>query len=324
MAKSKKRAKKSAKKKVTRSKKSAPKRALKAAKKGAKKAASRGAQKKIRKAVAKSARRSSQKPLKKAVKKAAKRTSKTTQKSSKKKAAQSARKATRPARRVKPQQAVRTQDLMNEAVSEFAQIDATLSSSSLLEADDPQEQPAESQSESQAEDEMFDEESDPMPAVGEAAPVFEARDQDGMRRNLSDFQGKWVVLYFYPKDGTSGCTKQACGLRDIHPEFEKLDAIVLGVSVDSVESHGNFAQQHDLPFTLISDETHEIVRKYGVWQKKSYMGREYMGTLRTTFLINPDGRIARVYENVDPEGHAEEVYQDLQDLTERDAISTDF
>lgn len=172
-------------------------------------------------------------------------------------------------------------------------------------------------------DEQLDETSDPMPAVGEAAPVFETRDQDGVRRNLTDFQGRWVLLYFYSKDGTSGCTKEACGLRDVFPEFEKLDAVVLGVSVDSVESHFDFAEEHALPFTLLSDTSHKIVKQYGVWQKKSYMGREYMGTLRTSFLINPDGRIARVYEHVDPESHAEEVLEDLQDLAGIEPLEAD-
>lgn len=131
---------------------------------------------------------------------------------------------------------------------------------------------------------------------------------------LSQYSGKWVLLYFYPKDDTPGCTKQACAIRDEFPNFKKLQATVLGVSVDSPKSHGKFAMKYELPFTLLADEKKEVVTRYGVWAKKKFMGREYLGTLRTSFLINPDGVIARVYENVKPELHAKEVLADLQKL----------
>ena len=119
------------------------------------------------------------------------------------------------------------------------------------------------------------------------------------------------MVYFYPKDDTPGCTKEACAIRDDIPRFDKLKVKVLGISVDSVKSHKKFAEKYKLPFTLLSDEKKEVVKKYGVWQKKKFMGREYMGTLRTSFLIDPAGKIAKIYESVKPEVHAEEVLKDL-------------
>lgn len=151
-------------------------------------------------------------------------------------------------------------------------------------------------------------------AVGDSAPDFSLSDAVGTMHTLSQYSGKWVLLYFYPKDDTPGCTKQACAIRDEFPNFKKLQATVLGVSVDSPKSHGKFAMKYELPFTLLADEKKEVVTRYGVWAKKKFMGREYLGTLRTSFLINPDGVIARVYENVKPELHAKEVLADLQKL----------
>lgn len=151
--------------------------------------------------------------------------------------------------------------------------------------------------------------------AGQAAPEFTLPDQDGRAHSLKEYRGAWVLLYFYPKDDTPGCTKEACALRDTFPDFGALKARVIGVSVDSVASHKKFAGKYSLPFTLLADEHKEVVGQYGVWGKKQFMGREYMGTLRTSFLINPEGVIVKIYENVKPETHAAEVLQDLrQDL----------
>ncbi len=122
------------------------------------------------------------------------------------------------------------------------------------------------------------------------------------------------MLYFYPKDDTLGCTKEACSIGEYYPDFKKLDVVVFGVSVDSVKSHKKFEEKYKLPFTLLSDEKKEVVNAYGVWALKKMMGREYMGTLRTSFLIDPKGMIVKVYEKVKPEIHAEEVLADLQEL----------
>lgn len=147
---------------------------------------------------------------------------------------------------------------------------------------------------------------------GMKAPVFSLPDQKGTIHKLADYKGQWVLLYFYPKDDTPGCTKEACMIRDSWPKFKKLGIQVFGVSVDSVKSHGKFVKKYDLPFTLLADEDKALVKKYGVWGKKKFMGREYMGTNRTSFLIDPAGKIVKVYENVKPDGHAEEVLSDLK------------
>ncbi len=153
---------------------------------------------------------------------------------------------------------------------------------------------------------------DSFPKVGKVAPLWSSQDQNGETRSLKEYRGSWVLLYFYPKDNTTGCTKEACMLRDTVPNFKKLSAKVVGVSIDSVKSHKKFETDHGLTFTLISDESKTIVNLYGVWAKKKMMGREYMGTLRTSFLITPEGKIAKVYPNVDPATHAEEVVDDLK------------
>jgi thioredoxin-dependent peroxiredoxin len=150
-----------------------------------------------------------------------------------------------------------------------------------------------------------------MPKAGSAAPDFTLSDQDGAEHALSAYRGRWVLLYFYPKDDTPGCTKEACMLRDALPRFEGLKAAVLGVSVDSVESHKKFAEKYGLPFTLLADPGKKVVNLYGVWGEKSMMGKKYMGTKRTSFLIGPDGVIKKIYENVKPDIHAEEVLADL-------------
>lgn len=144
---------------------------------------------------------------------------------------------------------------------------------------------------------------------GSKAPAFTAPTNGGGKVSLKDFKGRHVVLYFYPKDNTPGCNKEACGFRDLHPKFERVDAVVLGVSVDPVKSHDKFVEKFDLPFTLLADENHKIVNAYGVWGRKKFMGREYDGTHRVTFLIGPDGKIKKIWPKVKPEPHAAEVLE---------------
>ncbi len=147
----------------------------------------------------------------------------------------------------------------------------------------------------------------------QTAPDFELPDQNSKLHKLSDYRGQRVLLYFYPKDNTTGCTKEACEIRDAFPDFKKLKVKVFGVSVDSVKSHKKFSQKYNLPFTILADEKKEVVKKYGVWAKKKFMGKEYYGTLRTSFLINPAGKIAKIYKSVKPETHAQEVLEDLKE-----------
>ena len=142
---------------------------------------------------------------------------------------------------------------------------------------------------------------------GKPAPDFELKTDDGGTLRLSNLRGKQVVLYFYPKDDTPGCTAQACGIRDAYGEFEQAGAVVLGVSPDSVGKHVKFKDKYDLPFTLLADPDHELAESYGVWGEKKYMGRSYMGVNRTTFVIGPDGVVAKVFENVKPLTHADDV-----------------
>lgn len=151
-------------------------------------------------------------------------------------------------------------------------------------------------------------------AVGQKAPAFTLQDQTGKEHSLKDYAGSWVLLYFYPKDDTPGCTKEACSFRDNLPKFKNVDANVFGISVDSVKSHAKFAEKFTLPFTLLADTEKTMVNDYGVWGKKKFMGREYMGTMRMSFLIDPKGKIAKIYETVKPELHADEVLADLKQL----------
>ena len=150
--------------------------------------------------------------------------------------------------------------------------------------------------------------------VGARAPAISLHDQKGVLHTLAQHAGQWVLVYFYPKDDTPGCTTEPCALRDAMPNFKKLHAVVLGISVDSVKSHEKFAAKFDLPFTLLSDDEKKVVTAYGVWGKKKFMGREYMGTMRWSFLINPEGEIAKIYDNVKPEMHADEVLADMESL----------
>jgi thioredoxin-dependent peroxiredoxin len=142
---------------------------------------------------------------------------------------------------------------------------------------------------------------------GDAAPDFTARDAEGNEVSLEGLRGRRVVLYFYPKDDTPGCTKQACSLRDSHSVFEGQGIKVLGVSLDDEESHRKFAAKYDLPFTLLADTDHAVADRYGVYGEKSYMGKSYMGVDRKTFLIDEEGRIKKIFDKVNVEEHADEV-----------------
>lgn len=143
------------------------------------------------------------------------------------------------------------------------------------------------------------------------APDFELLDETGAPRRLSDYRGKPVVLYFYPKDDTPGCTKEACSFRDDYSVYEEAGVVILGVSPDSPKSHAKFKEKYNLPFTLLADEEHQVCELYGAWGRKKFMGREYDGVLRTTFVIGADGTILRVFPDVKPEGHSKEVLASL-------------
>lgn len=149
--------------------------------------------------------------------------------------------------------------------------------------------------------------------TGTKAPDFVLPDQDGKEHKLSEYRGKPVVLYFYPKDDTPGCTKEACAFRDIFAEYKKAGVVVLGVSVDDSESHTRFRQKYNLPFTLLADTEKKVVKEYGVWVEKNNYGKKYWGTARTTFLIDKKGDIIHVFEKVKPEEHAAEVLEKLAD-----------
>ena len=142
---------------------------------------------------------------------------------------------------------------------------------------------------------------------GQEAPDFELTSDAGERVRLSQFRGKPVVLYFYPKDDTPGCTAQACGIRDTYEDFEQQGAVVLGVSPDDESSHVKFKQKYGLPFTLLADPDHEVADKYSVWGERKYMGKTYWGVERSTFLIDEEGRIAKIMRRVKPDTHADRV-----------------
>ncbi len=150
-----------------------------------------------------------------------------------------------------------------------------------------------------------------MLAAGDLAPDFTLRSDSDEEVTLSSLRGRPVVLYFYPKDDTPGCTTQAKGIRDAYADFEAAGAVVLGISPDDVKRHVKFKQKYDLPFTLLADPEHEVAERYGVWGEKRYMGRTYMGINRTTFLVAADGTVAKVLPNVKPDAHAEDVLSAL-------------
>jgi peroxiredoxin Q/BCP len=143
--------------------------------------------------------------------------------------------------------------------------------------------------------------------VGDTAPKFSVATSGGGKISLADYLGKNVILYFYPRDDTPGCTKEACAFRDGFADFKKRGAVVFGVSPDSVKSHDKFVEKFKLPFTLLADEDKKIVEAYGVWGEKSFMGKKYLGVYRVTFLIGADGKIKKIWPTVKPEEHAAEV-----------------
>jgi len=151
-------------------------------------------------------------------------------------------------------------------------------------------------------------------SIGSPAPDFELPDQQGTIHSLQSYRGKLVLLYFYPKDHTPGCTMEACTIRDAFAQLQQYDTVVLGISTDTIKSHLSFSSKFHLPFPLLADEQKTVVNLYGVWGKKKFMGREYMGTNRTSFLIDREGKIIKIYENVKPAVHAEEVLKDIQSL----------
>ena len=149
-------------------------------------------------------------------------------------------------------------------------------------------------------------------AVGSPAPAFALADQHGRIRTLAEFRGGTVVLYFYPKDNTPGCTTEACAFRDAYAKFRALGATVVGVSPDSVESHARFASDYALPITLLADPAKKTIREYGAWGKKTLYGKEYDGVLRSTVVIDGKGNVAKIYPSVSPEEHADEILKDMQ------------
>lgn len=153
-------------------------------------------------------------------------------------------------------------------------------------------------------------------SAGDQAPDFTLSDDEGRMHTLSDYRGKPVVLYFYPKDNTSGCTKEACGFRDDYSAYQDVGVTILGVSPDSSKSHANFRAKYELPFTLLADPDREVIKMYGAWGLKKLYGREYEGVMRTTFLIGEDGNILKVFEKVKPANHSAEILAVLEDVDE--------
>lgn len=149
---------------------------------------------------------------------------------------------------------------------------------------------------------------------GKKAPAVSLKDQDGKKVSLNDFKEKNIVLYFYPRDNTSGCTLEACNFRNDFPDFRKLKAVILGISPDSIESHKKFADKFDLPFSLLSDEKKLVLEKYGVWKEKSMYGRKYMGVERSTFIIDKTGKVRKVFRKVKVADHNKEVMEALKEL----------
>lgn len=149
--------------------------------------------------------------------------------------------------------------------------------------------------------------------VSAKAPGFSLLSDTGEEVSLSDFKGQTVVLYFYPKDDTPGCTMEACDFRDLFPRFTRGKAVILGISPDSPRKHANFRKKYDLPFTLLSDKDHKVAEQYGLWVEKTFWGRKYMGVERTTYIIGADGKIKKIFSKVNPEGHAAEVEAAVKD-----------
>lgn len=143
---------------------------------------------------------------------------------------------------------------------------------------------------------------------------FELPDQDGKLRSLAEFKGKWIVLYFYPKDNTPGCTKEACSFRDSYHQLQQMGAQIIGISKDSVASHKKFAEKFNLNFPILSDTEMKVIKKYGAWGVKKFMGREFEGTFRNTYLIDPQGNLYKTYEKVNPLTHASEIINDIKNF----------
>lgn len=152
-----------------------------------------------------------------------------------------------------------------------------------------------------------------MLAEGKKAPAFTLPNSDGKNVSLKDFLGTKVVLYFYPKDSTSGCTQEACDFRDAMPDFSKLDTVVIGLSPDPSKSHRKFADKYELPFELLSDENKVVLEKYGVWKEKSMYGKKYMGVERTTVIIDEEGKVLKIFPKVKVKNHVQEVYQAIKE-----------
>lgn len=150
--------------------------------------------------------------------------------------------------------------------------------------------------------------------AGSMVPKFSLPDQNGKTHNITDYKGKWVILYFYPKDLTPGCTTEACNFQEALPDFNSIDAVIFGISKDSADRHKKFADKYNLQFSLLSDEKSDVCEQFGVWQKKSMYGKEYMGIVRSTFLINSEGKIAKVYPKVNVKEHHAEILNDLKEL----------
>ncbi|NJK27728.1 MAG: thioredoxin-dependent thiol peroxidase [Coleofasciculaceae cyanobacterium SM2_3_26] len=162
---------------------------------------------------------------------------------------------------------------------------------------------------------MTDATATPSLQVGDRAPDFALPDAAGNTVRLSDFQGKWIVLYFYPRDNTPGCTKEACGFRDAYSEYQNRDLVLLGISTDDAKAHNKFITKHQLPFPLLCDAGGAVASTYGSYGLKKFMGKEFMGIFRHSFIIDPAGNIAKIYRKVKPEPHAAEVLADLETLT---------
>ncbi|MBD1870583.1 thioredoxin-dependent thiol peroxidase [Leptolyngbya sp. FACHB-671] len=150
---------------------------------------------------------------------------------------------------------------------------------------------------------------------GDPAPEFSLPDGEGNSVSLSDFRGKRVVLYFYPRDNTPGCTKEACGFRDAYPDYQSNDVVVLGISTDDAKAHTKFTTKYNLPFPLLSDAAGQVATIYDSYGLKKFMGKEYMGISRNTFIIGPDGKIEKIYRKVKPEAHAAEILADLANVS---------
>ncbi len=149
---------------------------------------------------------------------------------------------------------------------------------------------------------------------GTMAPDFSLTDQEGNKHSLGDYRGKWVIIYFYPKDMTPGCTTEACNFRDDFPNFQMMDTVILGISKDSAMRHKKFSEKYQLPFLLLSDESGEVCEKYDVWKQKSLYGKSFMGIIRSTYLIDPVGIITKVYPKVNVKLHAADLLNDLKGL----------